>query len=347
MTRREAIDCGFLAAGALSIATSAPQLARLRERARLAVEDGLTDEDGRLLSAAEAAALLDVPGLRGGWWQRHAARIDPARLVRGLAAACERHGVTIHERTTALSIGPGRVRCEHGTVRAQTVLRATESYTTQLPGQRRRYLPLYSLMIATAPLPAAVWDALRWPDGLLVDDLRYLFFYAQRTTDGRIAIGGRGAPYRLGSPIDSRNERNEGVRARLAATLARTFPAAASAEITHHWGGPLAAPRDWSMSVTYDRASGLGDAGGYTGHGVLAANLAGRTLAELVLGVDSERTRMPWVGHRSRAWEPEPLRFLASAAIVGILGAADRREDVSDRPARRVRLLRRFLPPAH
>ena len=186
---------------------------------------------------------------------------------------------------------------------------------------------------------------LGWRDGLLIDDSHYLFFYAQRTADGRIAIGGRGAPYRLTSPIDPRNERDEAVRSRLARSLAAAFPAAAGVPLTHHWGGPLAVPRDWSMSVSFDRASGIGFAGGYTGHGVAASNLAGRTLADLVLGRDSDLTRMPWVGHRSRRWEPEPIRFLASRAIVRTLGAADRREDASGRPARRVRLLRPFLPP--
>ena len=200
-------------------------------------------------------------------------------------------------------------------------------------------------MIATAPLEEAAWRALQWRDGLLIDDAHYLFFYAQRTTDGRIAIGGRGAPYRLRSPIDERNERDDGVRARLQATLRRTFPDAAGAEITHHWGGPLAAPRDWSMGVRFDRRSGLGAAGGYTGHGVVAANVSGATLADLILGRDSELVAMPWVGHRSRRWEPEPLRYLASKSIVTTLGAADRHEDSSGRTARRVGLLRPFLPP--
>jgi glycine/D-amino acid oxidase-like deaminating enzyme len=329
---REGIECDFVKAGALTLATSAPQWRRLQARdADAVVAAGRRDSDGQLLSSSEAGDLVaGVPGLHGARFTPHAARIDPARLVRGLAEACERHGVTIHERTTATA-----------------VIRATEAYTTQLRRQRLRYLPLYSLMIATAPLEPSVWAQLGWRDGLLVDDRHHLFFYAQRTSDGRIAIGGRGAPYRLAHPIDEANERNEGVRARLVATIARTFPAAAGAEITHHWGGPLAAPRDWSMSVSFDRASGVGAAGGYTGHGVAAAEIAGATLADLVLGRDSDLVTLPWVGHRSRRWEPEPLRFLASRAIVETLGAADRSEDQTGRPARRVRVLRPFLPPAH
>jgi glycine/D-amino acid oxidase-like deaminating enzyme len=347
---REGIDCGYLKSGALTVATSSPQWRRLRAGAPvdLALDAGGGAPDDQLLSAAEVDAFVaGVPGLRGGRFTPHAARVNPAALARGLAAACERHSVTLHEGTEATAIEAGAVRTASGTLRAEVVIRATESYTTQLPGQRRRYLPLYSLMIATAPLPPQAWSALRWREGLLIDDCHHLFFYAQRTTDGRIAIGGRGAPYRLRHPIDPANERNAGVRARLIATMAATFPAAAGAEVTHHWGGPLAAPRDWSMAITFDRRTGLGAAGGYTGHGVAASNISGATLADLVLGRDSDLVTLPWVAHRGRRWEPEPLRFLASRAIVATLGSADRAEDATDRPARRVALLRPFLPPTH
>ncbi|MGA3361432.1 MAG: FAD-dependent oxidoreductase [Solirubrobacteraceae bacterium] len=344
---REQIDCGFAKRGALTLATSAPQWQRLQARDAGAAALSHEAPDAHLLSATEAGAMIAAPGLFGGRFTPHAARIDPARLARGLASACERRGVTIHERTAVSAVRPAGVRTAAGELRAEIVIRATESYTTQLRGERLRYLPLYSLMIATEPLSEAVWSELRWHDGLLVDDRHHLFFYAQRTGDGRIAIGGRGAPYRLRRPIDPGNERNADVRARLVATLQRSFPAAAGARITHHWGGPLAAPRDWSMSVNFDRRSGLGSAGGYTGHGVVAANLAGATLADLVLGRESDLVTLPWVGHAGRRWEPEPFRFLASRAIVGTLGAADRREDATGRPARRVQLLKPFLPPVH
>ena len=340
IVERERIECGFLKAGSLAVATSLPQWQRLREDAATSVDD-----DGRLLSPAETEQMVRVRGCSGGWYTPHAARIDPARLVRGLASACERHGVVIHERTAARAIRRGLVRCDSGSVRADAVIRATESYTAQLPGAHRLYLPLYSLMVATTPLDDASWTALGWRDGLLVEDRRFLFFYAQRTTDGRIAIGGRGAPYRLRAPIDARNERDESVRDRLVSTLVGVFPHAAGAEVTHHWGGPLAVPRDWSMSVAFDPTTGLGSAGGYTGHGVVASNISGRTLADLVLGRKSDLVTMPWVGHRSRQWEPEPLRFLASRAIVATLGGADRHEDQTNRGARRVRLLRPVLPP--
>src|SRR5207302_4803507 len=127
---------------------------------------GLTAEDFRQVEADELEQLVRIPGVRLAAYSPHCARINPARLARALAEACERAGAVIHERTEALELGPGRGRCRQGTVTADHVLRATESYTTQLPGEQLRYLPLYSLMIATEPLPDAVWDELGWREGL-------------------------------------------------------------------------------------------------------------------------------------------------------------------------------------
>jgi glycine/D-amino acid oxidase-like deaminating enzyme len=341
----EAIDCGFSKQGTITVAASRPQLERMRASIERKQAHGWGPEDIYELGSAEAHGQVHAAGSLGAMYTPHCARVDPARLVRGLATACERRGVRVYEQTPVEAIEPGAVRHAAGTVQAGTVVRATEAFTVQLPGERRRYLPLYSLMIATEPLSDAVWEELGWRDGLAVADFRHLFFYAQRTRDGRIAIGGRGAPYRLGSPIDERYEQRPEVRSRLEATIQRHFPAAARAAITHHWGGALAVPRDWCCSVTYDRTSGLAVGGGYSGHGVLQANISGRTLADLILGRDTDLVTLPWVGHTSGSWEPEPIRFVASRSIVKILGSADGVEGRLEHTARRVRLVRPFIAP--
>jgi glycine/D-amino acid oxidase-like deaminating enzyme len=339
----EGIECGWLHSGSLLVATSAPQIARLYETVERRRAFGMGEDDLRLLAPSELDVRVRVRGARAASFTPHCSRVDPAQLARGLARACERRGVVIYEGTAAEDIQPGRVRCTHGSLRAASVLRATEAFTVEQRGERRRFMPLYSLMIATEPLPAEMWEEIGWHGGETVSDLRHLFFYAQRTPDDRIAIGGRGAPYRLGSPIDESYERNDSVRMRLQHTIAERFPAAASAAITHHWGGPLGVPRDWCCAVHYDHATGFGWAGGYTGHGVVTSNVLGRTLADLVLRRESDLVSLPWVGHASPRWEPEPLRFLASRAIVSTLGSADRAEDRRDRPAWRARLVRPFM----
>jgi len=341
---QEQIDCGFVKGGILSVARTAAQEERVRDYISYHREWGWGEDDVRALSPAEIAERVAIADARLAYFTPHGARVNPARLVRGIADAVERKGGVIYEQTAARFIEPGRVVTEHGTVRADHVVRATEAFTVQFKQQSRTYLPLYSLMIATEPLPQAVWDELGWDGCETISDAHHLFFYAQRTTDNRIAIGGRGAPYGLGSPVDEAYERHDGVKARLTNTLYSAFPATRGAAITHHWGGALGVPRDWSMSVTHDPATGLAFAGGYSGHGVAATSISGRTLADLILRRETELIKMPWVNHPVRKWEPEPLRWIASRAIVGIMGSSDRTEDAgAARTARRMAIIRPFL----
>jgi glycine/D-amino acid oxidase-like deaminating enzyme len=253
----ERIDCGWRKSGALRVATSAPQLERIRAGLEARRARGIGADDMWLLSAEEVAARVRITGALGGTYTPHCARVHPGRLVRGLARACEARGVTIHERTPAHDVAGGVVTCAAGIVHAEVVVRATESYTVRLPGRRRAFLPMYSHMVATEPLADAVWERIGWPGCEPVADQHHLFAYAQRTVDGRIAMGGRGAPYRAGSVIDEADERRPAIHARIERTLRDWFPAAAGAAITHRWGGPLAIPRDWSMGIGCDRARGL------------------------------------------------------------------------------------------
>ncbi|HVN11762.1 MAG TPA: hypothetical protein VMT69_06695, partial [Kineosporiaceae bacterium] len=119
----------------------------------------------------------------------------------------------------------------------------------------------------------------------------------------------------------------------LRATLADLFPALRGVAFTHGWGGPLGVPRDWHAGVGLDRGSGIAWAGGYVGDGVGTSNLSGRTLADLLLGRDTELVRLPWVGHRSPRWEPEPLRWLGLNAGLRAMTAADAEERLTGRPS--------------
>ena len=141
-----------------------------------------------------------------------------------------------------------------------------------------------------------------------------------------MAFGGRGAPYHLGSAVRPSYDRAPRVHRALRDTLVDLYPALEDATVTHAWGGPSGVPRDWFASVGFDRSTRLAWAGGYVGDGVSTSNLAGRTLADLVLGNDSELVHLPWVGHRSPDWEPEPLRWLEVNAALLATKLADRAE---------------------
>ena len=320
----EGIDAELRPGGEFCIARTPAQAARMREFHDS--EARWPGADVELLSAAQVAERLAVDGALGATWQPHCATLHPAKLVRGLATAAERLGVRIHEGTAVREISPGVVRTDFGDVRAAAILRATEGFTANLRGEHRTWLPMNSSMIVTEPLPAGVWERIGWAQGEALGDYAHVYMYAQRTADDRIAFGGRGVPYRYGSRVDTDGVTQARTIDGLTALLREFFPAAADAAIDHAWAGVLGVPRDWTATVGFDHASGLGWAGGYVGTGVAATNLAGRTLADLVLRRDSDLAGLPWVGRRVRRWEPEPLRWLGVQAIYAAYRAADRQE---------------------
>jgi glycine/D-amino acid oxidase-like deaminating enzyme len=326
---RERIEADIVKHGMIRVARGPAQAARLRQsladdRAWGAGPDELIELDRdaleeRIRIARATAGVLDLDG----------ARVQPAKLVQGLAAAVERLGVTIYEGTAVSEIAPGVARTNHGTVRARYVLSCLEGFTAGLRGQRRLWLPLNSAIVVTAPLPEEVWDQIGWGGEELVGDGAHAYAYLQRTAGGRIALGGRGVPYRFGSRTDHDGRTQERTIHQLMATLVDMFPSAASVPIDQAWCGVLGVARDWSPAVRLDRTSGLGIAGAYVGNGVATTNLAGRTLRDLVLGERTELTELPWVGHTARRWEPEPFRWLGAQLVYALYRHADHREAAS------------------
>ena len=284
-------------------------------------------------NADATIATIEVPASEGQ-------RFGIVGLAAVTAASAEADPTSAAEQALERSTRPTKVRFRSGSVSgsvtATYVVRATEGFTAALPGLRRTWLPMNSAMVVTEPLDAAVWDTVGWSGYETVGDQAHAYMYAQRTADDRIAIGGRGVPYRYGSRTDHDGATQRATVDSLRDVLARRFPAAAGARLDHAWAGVLGVPRDWCATVTLDRTTGLAAAGGYTGHGVATANLAGRTLRDLILGEESVLTELPWVGHRTRRWEPEPLRWLGVQAMYAAYRAADRREDARGRRTSRI-----------
>ena len=334
--RKLDIDCDFVQGGTTSLVRHDIH----RSRAEASLRDAaLTGVDTPQWKEPEATLLASHT--QGAVFDPACARIHPAKLVRGLARAADAAGIRIAEKTEVLDYRPGAVTVPDGDVFGDVIIDALEGYRSQLSPTKRASLPLYSLMIATEPLPDSVFDAIGLPHGMTFADFRSLVIYGQRTADNRIAFGGRGAPYHWGSAISPDFDRVPRVFAALEATLNEMFPELGNPAITHTWGGVLGVPRDWHSSVTLDPSTGIGRAGGYVGDGVGLSHLAGLTLADLVLGKTTDRTALPFVGHHSPRWEPEPLRFLgATAAIVGV-NLADRVEERTGRTS----LLSRAIAP--
>ncbi|MFF2187258.1 NAD(P)/FAD-dependent oxidoreductase [Streptomyces sp. NPDC058155] len=328
----EAIDADIHRGGVLEVAYTPAQLARLKDFHTTEIAFGETDRT--LHGARETAERVRVTGAVGSTWTPHGARLHPVKLLKGLAAAVEALGVTIHESTPVTEIKPKHAITPYGTVRAPYVLRCTEGFTAGLKGQRRTWLPMNSSMIATEPLPAAVWDTIGWEGRETLGDMAHAYMYAQRTADDRIALGGRGVPYRYGSRTDDDGRTRPATIDALRDILVRFFPTTAGVRIDHAWSGVLGVPRDWCATVTLDRSTGLGWAGGYVGSGVATTNLAARTLRDLIQqdsgqGGHTDLTTLPWVNHKVRKWEPEPLRWLGVHTLYAAYRTADRRESTA------------------
>lgn len=330
----ERIDCHYAKGGVLNVARSPLQMKRASEEVEAVREIGLAHDDLVLLGPGEARERLNATNVIGGTWSPHGAAVHPARLVHGLAEACERRGVSILEQSPVTGITSQGIETELGRIRAPMVVRATEGFTARLPGQRRRMAPLYSLMVATEPLSESMWEEIGLSDRATFADFRNLIIYGQRTADGRFAFGGRGAPYHFGSAIEESFDTDDAVHTEIIRVLLELFPQLGNTHITHRWGGALGAPRDWRPSVSIDRDQKLAWAGGYVGDGVNTTNLAGRTLADLILRRDSDIVRLPWVDHQWPKWEPEPLRWIGINAGLAMAKTADRVEERTGNPSR-------------
>jgi glycine/D-amino acid oxidase-like deaminating enzyme len=347
----EGIDCDFVQGGTVLFARDDVQ--RRAARADVAEARRFGVDAVEYWAPDSVADRFGVAGLDGrppaAVFDPSTARVHPAKLVRGLARVVESRGVALFERTEVVDFAAGHVRFRaldgtgaEGEVSARHVIVATEGYGPGLPRVRRRILPIYSLMIATEPLADAVWDEIGIAHGETFSDYRHLLVYGQRTADNRFAFGGRGAHYHFGSAVDPRFERSENVFTHLRRTLGEIFPAVGDAGVTHRWGGPLGIARDWHATASYNPRTGVGFAGGYVGDGLSTTNLAGRTLADLILDRRTDLTTLPWVGHRSPLWEPEPFRWvLANLGITG-MGIADAEERMTRRPSLMARVIGPF-----
>ncbi len=348
LTRRHGADRarGMLAALRDTVDEVGAAAARLgidcdyaRQGTHLLVRSPLADRQAadELRDAAELGVAVPErrtdPVLGETLFEAACAGLHPAKLVRGLARAAEQRGATVFEGSPVTSVEPGTVRTAAGTVSADRVVIATEAWGSALAAVGRRVLPLYSLVLATEPLGEDVWARVGLARGQTVSDFRHLLVYGQRTADDRFVFGGRGARYHYGSAIRPAYDRSAGVHRHLEEALVALFPAVAGARITHRWGGPLGVPRDWHPFVSPVADGRVVVAGGYVGDGVAAANLAGRTTADLVTDRATALTALPWVGRTPPRWEPEPLRFAGVNAVIGSLGAADAEERLTGRPS--------------
>lgn len=323
---KENIECGFYKGGTLIVARNQGQLARLQSH----VEHGSS-----ILGVQETRDRIGMTRALGAVYSPHCAALNPAALVVGLAHSLERRGVAIFENTLAELTPTKKVRVEGCEINTRSVIRAIEAYHAN----SRDQIPIYSLMIATEPLPAEVFNEIGLHNRETFADGSHLVNYAQRTADNRLVIGGRGAPYTWGSRRNEARETQQGIHQKIQKMTEDWFPVLKNYEFTDAWGGAVGITRDRSPYLRWNGT--YGEMGGYAGDGVTLSYLTAATLADLVMKRASTRTQLPFVQWQNPLWEREPLRWLAVNATIKLSGAADQEEQISQKPS----LLMKALAP--
>lgn len=329
----ENIDCHFAKGGTLTVATKPFEVKKMQAQVAEYYNIGFSEDDFSWLNETESNQRLNMTPNYGALYTPHCASIHPARLVRGLGDVLRKKGVRIFERTPVSGYEQKKIHTPHGTVNAEVILRATEGYTDTLKGQKRKLLPLYSMMVATEPLPDSVWDKVGLRTRETFCDNRRATIYGQRTLDNRFAFGGRGGYY-FGSKIKAVIPPEDPLLDNVEETLRELFPILEGYQITNRWGGLMGVPRNWRPSVTFNQQTGIGTAGGYVGEGVAASNLAARILADLVLKKQTPLIKLAWVDDVARRWEPEPIRWIGKTTIQWFGEMADQEELRHDRPSK-------------
>lgn len=330
----ENIDCDFVQGGTIQGATNAVQVDRVVNEVQSLKDFGYSDDDLRLISDHDLTSRINLTGLKKASFTPHCAVIHPLKLVHGLAKLVRDLGVKIFENTPVIAYQSGLVKTSDFNFRADVIVRATEGFTAQIKQHRRTLAPLYSYMVATAPLTDSQISSIGWCNRETYHDARNMIIYSQLTKDRRIAFGGRGAPYHFASNVKPEFDNDSSIHRKIIDSMHAIFPVTKNVEITHKWGGPLGVPRNWQPSVNFDPKSGLASLGGYVGDGVAASNLAARTLAHLIANDNHPLTRLAWVNKTSRKWEVEPLRYIGINGLLKLATSIDNHEQKKDAPAR-------------
>ncbi|MBO9577148.1 MAG: FAD-dependent oxidoreductase [Microbacteriaceae bacterium] len=325
------VDCGFARVGALQLALEEHQVAWTQEAA-----DGA---DRVALSAEEARARLHAPGVLGAALQsgRLVATVDPARLVLELAAAADRLGIEVYERSRvrALSGEAGGVLLTTvggATIRAGQVALATNAFPSLLARNRLMTIPVYDYALMTEPLTSAQREAIGWAGREGLGDLANQFHYAQITAEGRILWGGYDAIHHAGGRIRARYEDRPDLHRRLAAHFLALFPQLAPGGVdggvrfSHRWAGVIDTSTRFAAFYGTARRGRVAYAAGFTGLGVGATRFAAEVLLDLLGGEATERTELEMVRRRGLPFPPEPAVSVGVAAMRAAMDAADHRE---------------------
>jgi glycine/D-amino acid oxidase-like deaminating enzyme len=303
----ESITCEYTRAGHIEAAWKNSHFKQFRREQEVLARH--FNHPVTLVERAEQQCELGTPYYRGLLIDERSGALHPAKFVRGLAICASGLGALLFENTPATKIlrdGNGyAVVTPQGTVKAETVLIATNGYTDEAaPELRKRVFPLGSYIIATEPLPPELAAKLV-PQRRVVFDSKHYLYYFRMSADQRMLFGGR-ADYRPPTP-----EANRKSAEILRRGMVQVFPELKNVEIEYVWSGNICLTRDFFPRA--GRHDGLFYALGYGGHGVAMATYLGGQLANIMCGAPGKN---PFA---DLPFEPLPFYYSKSFMPLGAL----------------------------
>ena len=324
------VDAWFREGGMLRVSAAPGQDESVDRDVEAARELGVPEE-AVPLSGEELEQRIRSPRFRKGVFHRDCATIQPARLVRGLRQVA-RERVRLHERTRVEEIEDGRLETDRGTVRAKDVVVATNAAAAGWKPLRRRLTVFGSYVVLTEPVPELL-GRINWTGGEAVIDGRMFLHYFRTTNDGRVLMGSGSGPIGYGGRIDQRFTSDRATVRRAEQGLRHLLPDLAEARITHAWGGPIDVSSDHLPFFGTVPRTRIHYGAGYSGHGAGPSWLGGQILARLVLGIDDELTRLPFVTRRVPKLPPEPVKRLGGGLVRASILACEEAEEAGRKPS--------------
>ena len=301
-----------------------------RNKAQLSRISIELDNEHTFLNKSQTQELINIPSALGAVYTPHCAALNPFELARSLGSYLEGIGVEIYEKSAVTKILDKKLEINGYEITCPISIRATEAFTPR-SWMGNRQIPIYSLMVATEPLPSDVITQIRNNQRATFQEACHLITYAQITGDNRLAIGGRGVRYKLFSRLSERSEIDNRMHSALERRAKSWFPQISQAKFEYRWGGAVALTRRWQAYLNFDRASGRAEIGGYVGDGVTLSYLVAKTLATQISNLKTPA--LPFIDQKIGRWEPEPIRYLAVNAGFKATVMADFEEKITNRPS--------------
>jgi glycine/D-amino acid oxidase-like deaminating enzyme len=318
------LDCDYEHPGFLRVATSERYRKRILHELELAHELGLTGIEWLEKDALERQ--VRSPLYLGAWWEPRCGILNPAKLAWAWRDVIAAQGVRILERTPVQDIARegARLRLEtpHGRVRAEKLVLATNAWSHHVAPTRRKQVPVWTHVVLTEPLREEHFAAIGWRNRQGIEDARDLVHYYRLTADDRLLMGGRDVSLAGGDSME--HDLNEATFSGLRRDVVEIFPALRDVRFTHQWGGPVSVPVDMAPALGFAGDRNVVYSLGCVGHGVSLTHLNGRTLADLVLGKQTDLTSVFFVNRKTIPWPARPITSALAHLIRGYMRLEDR-----------------------